>query len=110
MYAKYIDSNGHIDVDSTSYAPGKLKEIFTHNAIINGEKRKHCFAAVNWLKPFPERLGFVQQMSAWYAKKYFRETGASFIPFQRIASKASFVPLKHGSDELLLLCPQQFKL
>ena len=110
VYAKYIDSNGHIDVDSTSYAPGKLKEIFTHNAIINGEKRKHCFAAVNWLKPFPERLGFVQQMSAWYAKKYFRETGASFIPFQRIASKASFVPLKHGSDELLLLCPQQFKL
>ncbi|MEW8562130.1 MAG: hypothetical protein AB2541_08490 [Candidatus Thiodiazotropha sp.] len=110
VFARWIDDNGYIDTGSTIEAAGKIKDIFTHTALINGKKRAHCFATINWLKPFQNSLDYVKQLSVWYSRKYFTKTGSAYIPIQRIACKVSYISIKHGSEELLMVCPKLVKV
>lgn len=105
IYAKWIGEDGSVDSYSRIPRPGTVKFYFLHVAVINGVRKRHCFASVDWLQPYTKGENYPNPITTWYKYRYFRGTCASFMPVQRIYSRFAGAEAKHGQSEILITCP-----
>lgn len=105
VLANWINDEGEIDCFSTIPKPGTVKFYFLHFAEIDGIRKQHCFANIEWHKPYLNGTQYPNPVSTWYKFRYFRGTSASNMPVQRIYARFAGVESKHNSSEVLITCP-----
>ena len=109
--ASWVDDRGKIDTEA-DFRPCIIKYYCVHTLNLDGNNVKHVLAYVEW----PCRLesdvdvGLLLPLSAWDAKKNMRRSAASFIPVQRILSKAGCARDKLGGKDCLVVAQIKPKL
>jgi hypothetical protein len=90
IMASWVNDLGKIDYDPAP-RPAIVKHYCNHTLMQGGEFIPHMFAYVEWPIEINENAGhgLLKPISVWNAKKNLRRSEASFIPVQRIQSKAA---------------------
>lgn len=108
--ASWVSENGKLIDYFAAFRPCRIKYYCQHTLDVDGELFSHLFAYVEWPCRIDDNLGFSRPVTAWRADKNLPRSEASFIPVQRLQSKAASVKRRLSGYDCLIVAEVEPKL